>query len=197
MNDNVGKIEKLALSGKKVFTTADLAVLWQIPERRRLIELIKYYLRTNRLTHLHKGVYAYGTDYTPFDVAQKLVPFSYLSLYTTCQLHGLTFQYYETVYAVALQCKHYEIGGQKYEYHRVKEAIFYNTQGLVNTGRYWIAGRERTILDCLYVYPRFAFDNLQSVDREKLRALAGTYDNRQLGDRVEEVMQLIEQGKWC
>jgi hypothetical protein len=88
MNNNISRIEQLALSGKKVFTTEDLAVIWQIPQRRKLIESIKYYLREKRLTSIHKGVYAYGEDYTPLDIAQKLVPLSYISLYTTSQMHG-------------------------------------------------------------------------------------------------------------
>ncbi len=77
----ITNIEKLVTSGKKVFTIEDLAVMWQISERRRLIERIKYYLREKRLIHISKGVYAYGTDYTPMDIAQKLVPLSYISFY--------------------------------------------------------------------------------------------------------------------
>src|SRR6266496_5713016 len=96
---NQTNIEKLITSGKRVFTTDDLAVIWQISDRKKLIARIKYYLRQQRLLHIHKGVYAYG-DYTPLDVAQKLVPLSYLSLYTAAQMHGLTFQYYSTVFGM-------------------------------------------------------------------------------------------------
>lgn len=186
------KIEKLALSGKKVFTTEDLAVIWQIPERRRLIELIKYYLRQKRLTRIHKGVYAYGEDFTPLDIAQKLVPLSYVSLYTTSQMHGLTFQYYETIYAISLKSRKYRIGGREYIYYRVKEPIFYNQLGLVDNGRYIIADKERTITDCLYVFPRFAFDNLRGVNKEKLHDLAKIYDNKSLEKRVNKLIREIE-----
>ena len=109
MENQITNIEKLATSGKKVFTIEDLAVLWQIPERRKLIERIKYYLREKRLIHIAKGVYAYGQDYTSMDVAQKLVPLSYISLYTASQLHGLTFQYYTSVYSISLRSKTYTI----------------------------------------------------------------------------------------
>lgn len=190
MQNNITNIEKLALCGKKIFTTEDLAVIWQIPKRRKLIELIKYYLREKRLTSIYKGVYGYGEDYTSFDIAQKLVPLSYISLYTTSQMHGLTFQYYETVYAVSLKSKKYKIGNQNYVYHRVKEPIFYNKLGLVNNGRYIIADRERTITDCLYVYPNFAFDNLGGVDKEKLFTLSKIYNNKMLEKRVRELFAL-------
>lgn len=191
MIDQSSNIEKLALSGKKVFTTEDLAVIWQISQRRKLIELIKYYLRKKRLIHIYKGIYAYREDFTPFDIAQKLVPLSYISLYTTSQMHGLTFQYYQTVYAISLQSRKYTIGEQGYFYYRVKEPIFYNQLGLVHTGRYFMADKERTITDCLYVFPRFAFDNLRGVDGGKLLALSQIYTNRSLEKRVQGLLRLI------
>lgn len=192
MINQTTNIEKLALSGKKVFTTEDLAVIWQIPQRRRLIELIKYYLRKKRLSHIYKGVYAYGEDFTPLDIAQKLVPLSYISLYTTSQIHGLTFQYYQTIYAISLKSRKYKMGEQGYIYHKVKEPIFYNQLGLINNGRYIIADRERTIVDCLYVFPHFAFDNLRGIDKEKLLTLSKIYNNKSLESRVKKLIKMIE-----
>ena len=192
MNNKITNIEKLALSGKKVFTTEDLAVFWQIPQRRRLIELIKYYVKERRLIRLFKGIYAYGEDYTPFDIAQKLVPLSYISLYTTSQMHGLTFQYYKTIYSISLKSKQYQLENQGYIYHLVKETIFYNQIGLTNNGRYTIADKERTITDCLYVFPNFAFDNLEGISKEKLLVLSKIYDNNMLEKRVKELIETIE-----
>ena len=188
MQNNTTNIEKLALSGKRIFTIEDLAVIWQIPERRRLIERIKYYLRAKRLTSIHKGVYAYGEDYTSFDIACKLVPLSYISLYTACQLYGLTFQYYKTIYSISLKSKKYKIKEQGYIYHKAKESIFYNQSDLIQNGRYIIAGKERTVTDCLYVFPDFAFDNLQGIDKEKLLALSKIYSNNKLEQRVKELI---------
>lgn len=189
--NKINKLEKLALSGKKVFTTEDLAVIWQIPERRKLIELIKYYLRQSRLISIYKGVYAYGEDYTPLDIAQKLVPLSYISLYTTSQMHGLTFQYYQTIYCISLKSKKYQIKTQGYIYHKIKESIFYNSFGLVNNGRYTFADKERTITDCLYVFPGLAFDNLGGIDKDKLLALSKIYHNKRL---EKEVKKLVDTG---
>lgn len=50
--NNQTNIEKLITSGKKVFTTDDLAVIWQISDRDKLIQRIKYYLRNHRLIHI-------------------------------------------------------------------------------------------------------------------------------------------------
>jgi len=184
-------IEKLVISGKKVFTTEDLAVIWGITQRRQLLERINYYLREKRLLHIYKGVYAYG-DFTPLDVAQKLVPLSYLSLYTTSQMHGLTFQYYTSIFCLALRTKTYELNGQKYIYHKLKESVFYNELGLVNRGRYIVADRERTVCDMLYFFPNAAFDNLDGIDCERLIRTADIYGNQRLVRDVTGLVQAIK-----
>lgn len=181
-------IEKLLITGKKVFTTEDLAVIWGITERRKLLERINYYLREKRLISIHKGVYAYG-DYTSLDIAQKLVPLSYLSLYTTSQMHGLTFQHYSSVFCVSLKSKKYNIKNQTYVYHKVKEPVFYSQLGLESNGRYTLAGRERTICDMLYFFPTVAFDNLKGVDWQKALQIAGIYNNKRL---VGDINKLVK-----
>jgi len=192
MEQKITIMEKLLLSGKKVFTISDLAVIWQISERRKLIERIKYYLRMNRFIHVYKGVYAYGSDYIPLDIAQKLIPLSYISLYTTSQMYGLTFQFYSSIYCVSLKSKKYTINKQSYIYSKVKETIFYNPIGLINNGRYIMADKERTICDCLYVFPGFAFDNLKGIDTEKLYALSRIYNNKRLEREVDGIIKTLE-----
>ena len=189
--NNQTNIEKLISSGKKVFTTDDLAIIWGVSDRKKLIGRIKYYLRQRRLVHIYKGLYAYG-EYTPLDIAQKLVPMSYLSLYTTSQMYGLTFQYYSTIFCISLKSKKYNIDGQKYEYRKVKDAIFYNDLGLMQEEGHTIANKERTICDLLYVFPGFAFDNLKSVDIEMLHKIATIYDNKRLQKDVSKIIKIIK-----
>lgn len=188
---NQTNIEKLLTSGKKVFTTDDLAVLWGINERRKLIERIKYYLREGRLTSVYKGVYAYG-DYSSLELAQKLVPLSYISLYTAAQHHGLTFQYYSTVFCVSLKSKKYDIDGQTFEYRKIKESAFYNDLGLEKSQGYTMANEERTICDLLYVFPDFAFDNLKKVDTSLLKQISLIYGNKRVERDVRRLIKTIE-----
>jgi len=195
MDNQITNIEKLATSGEKVFTIEDLAVLWEIPERRKLIERIKYYLRKKRLIHISKGVYGYGQGYTPLDIAQKLVPLSYISLYTTSQMHGLTFQNYNSIYSISLKSKTYDINNQQYIYHKVKESIFYSQLGLVDNGNYIMADKERTICDCLYVFPGFSFDNLRGIDVEKLIPLSKIYANKRLEKEINALVGKMDNQK--
>jgi predicted transcriptional regulator of viral defense system len=188
---NQTNIEKLLTSGKKVFTTDDLAVIWEVSDRQKLLGRIKHYLREKRLVNVHKGIYAYE-EYTPLDVAQKLVPLSYLSLYTTAQMHGLTFQYYSTIFCVSLRSKTFDLADQKFEYHKVKDSIFYSALGLITEERYTIANRERTICDLLYVYPDFGLDNLKGVDTDLLQKISRIYGNKRLEGEVAKLITDIE-----
>ena len=189
--NNQSNIEKLISTGKTVFTIDDLAVIWEVSDRRRLVERAKYYVRQGRLKRIHKGVYGYG-EYTPLEVAQKLVPLSYVSLYTAAQIHGLTFQYYATTFSVSLKSKRYDIDKYAYEYHRVKESIFYNALGLVRQPGYTMASKERTICDLLYVYPNTAFDNLNGLNISLLHQLASVYENKRLERRIRQFIEALE-----
>ena len=52
--NNQTNMEKLITSNKKVFTIDDLAVIWEISDRKRLTGRIKYYLKQRRLIHIYK-----------------------------------------------------------------------------------------------------------------------------------------------
>jgi len=190
--NNISNIEKLALSGKFVFNTADLAVLWQIHDRRRLLELIKYYVSKKRLTGIHKGVYAYTDKFTFFDIAQKLVPLSYLSLFTTSALHGLTFQYHDSIYCMSLRNRKIIASKKEYIYRQIKQSVFFHQVGLVHNGRYCYADIERTICDCLYLYPHFAFDNFPNINTDKLTVLSKIYQNQRLERDIAKIVKIIK-----
>lgn len=188
MEEQTGAIEKLILSGKKVFTSEDLAVIWQVTENNKLKERIKYYLKRKKIHSIFSGVYIYSQDYTSLDIAQKLIPLSYISLYTASGIYGLTFQHYSTIHSMALKSKKYKVNGIEYVYHKVKESIFYNSLGLINNGRYTITSKERTICDMIYLYPSISFDNLRNIDTEKLKSLCKIYDNKRVEETIEKII---------
>lgn len=81
----------------------DLAILWQISDRSRLWESIKYYMRTKRLYSIQRGVYALSEDYSPFEAAVKLFPPAYISFTTALAHHGVFFQYSSEVHDISLK----------------------------------------------------------------------------------------------
>ena len=97
------KSELLLSVPQTVFTVDDLAILWQISDRSRLWESIKYYVRTNRLYNMQRGVYALSEDYSPFEAAVKLVPPAYIPFITSLAHHGAFFPYSSEVNAISLK----------------------------------------------------------------------------------------------
>lgn len=183
------KLLKLHVSKLSVFTIEDLSTLWNISDRKVLLESIKYYLLTKRLKSLKRGVYVADKEYNNFELAQKLYAPSYISLHTALGSHGINFQHYETVYSVSLQRKKIEVEGKKFSYHSLKEQIFWNQLGLEKKENYYLASPERAVCDAIYLFPRLGFDYLQRLDSQKLRELAPLYDSQTLRQKVEKITQ--------
>jgi predicted transcriptional regulator of viral defense system len=183
------KIEKLLLSGRKIFNTQDLSIIWNVSEKRKLLEVIKYYVRVGKLHRAYRGVYAINEDFSEFELAQKLVPLSYISLHSALSIHGINFQYYSTVYSVALISKHYTIGEQGFSYHQIKDFIFYNQTGLIRKETYTVADPERAVCDSLYFWPALYFDHLDNINKDKLVETAKIYRNKRL---IKDVNTLIK-----
>lgn len=183
------KIELLIASGQSVFTTQDMGLLWQISDKRKLFEVIKYYLRSKRLKSIYKGLYTLPEIRTPTpnEIAQKLVPLSYISLATALAHHGINFQYDSAVHSVSLTCRRYEINGQAYAYHKIKDFVFFDQAGLEKGTTYTVASPERAVCDTLYFFPAWSFDNLDKINKEKLLELGAIYRNKALARRVKKL----------
>jgi len=183
------KIEKLLVLHKNVFTTQDLSVIWGISEKTKLWEVIKYYLRKKKLYKIYRGIYSLDKKYLEFELAQKLKPFSYISLHTALSIHGINFQYYSSIHSVSMISKKYMVAGIEYSYHQIKDFIFYNKLGLIDKKTYILACKERAICDSLYIWPRMNMDHLEAVDEEKLYQIALIYKNKRL---LNDIQRLIK-----
>jgi predicted transcriptional regulator of viral defense system len=192
------KAELLLSTSQTVFTVDDLAILWQISDRSRLWELIKYYTRTNRLHSIQRGVYALSEDYSPFETAVKLFPPAYISFTTALAHHGAFFQYSSEVHAMAQASKRLEIAsGQVFVYHQLKNDILLNQQGIEKADGYWIASLERAICDTSYLVPSFAFEYLNNVNPQKLEQLSKLYGNKALQNRIKKIISIIREERYA
>ena len=185
----------LIVSTKCIFTVQDLAVLWSLPRGRNLFESIKYYVRSGKLIPLRRGLYALPNDvrqHSQLELAQKIVPLSYISLSTALTQQGLVFQFQQSIQSVAMTSINITVLGQKFEYHKIKEDIFFNATGLVKQDRWTLAGPERAICDTLYFFPKATFDNLLALNLNALRDVAKIYNNQSLENRIQQLIKKQE-----
>lgn len=183
------KIEKLLLSKRAVFSVNDLAVLWNMSERKKLWESIKYYLRIGKLIRVYSGTYILNQDYSELELAVKLFSPAYISFHTALGIYGINFQHYQSVHAMALASKKIKIDNQVFVYHQLQDDIFFNEVGIIKESSYRLASPERAICDSLYLIPSMTFDVLDQVDPHKLLEVVKIYQNQALAKRVSELIK--------
>jgi len=79
------------------------------------------------------------------------------------------------------------IDNQKYTFRKIKDSILTNHTGLEFKNNYWITSPERAFLDLLYLNKNYHFDNLDSLDKEKIFKILPIYKNKALEKSVKEI----------
>lgn len=172
--------QKVLRMGKLVFTLQDLALLWNYQSNNKASDLARYYCNKKFLFRIKNGLYTTTELYDPFLLANKLVPASYISLFTALKKHGVIFQWYADIYCVGNISKKFNLNSQTFIYSKFKQDLCFNPLGIIEENGVRLASLERSICDTLYLYPETTFDNLRNVDFTKLLEIAQIYNNQQL-----------------
>lgn len=188
------KLVELAKWGGLVFTAQDLAVIWGYGDERKLFETIKYYVRRREIFAISRGLYA-GKDYSEKEIrgntvlqhqiANKLIPNSYVSLYTVLKSKGLIDQYYDGVYSVAGRKASRVVRGVRFEYRRVKGRILWSDWGVNKGNGARVASLERAVLDTWYCEPSWELARVERVDVLKLKEGAKLYGGKVMRRVIE------------
>ncbi len=179
-------IAKLYGSRKTVLTNRDLALIWQENNKKNLNAKSAYYVRRKLLIRLTRGVFAKNKNYNPKELANSIYTPSYISFETVLRESGLIFQHYDTIFAVAKWPKTMIIDIHKICFRKLKNAVIFNSTGIVSRDNYSIATPERAFLDMIYLFPNYYFDNLQSLNWEKCDEMVKIYNNKQLIKRLNK-----------
>lgn len=173
-------------SKSTVFTSRDLAALWEIHNYGYLRSRIEYYIKKGYLYRLCHGLYAKDKkDFNVFEAANKLRSPSYISIETVLAQEGVIFQKYSAVFLVSYAPKAVKIPRNEFIYKKIKDEILFNISGIINTGTYFIASKERAFLDAVYLYKDYYFDNLAQIDWNKVEGLLPVYKTAALNKRIE------------
>ena len=183
MDNTLAKLYKFS---KTVLTTRDIALIWQETNPNNLKAKISYQVKHGALTRLTRGVFAKDKEYNERELATSIYVPSYVSFETVLRDAGIIFQHYDTIFIASPRSKTVTINKRTYTFRKLKDSVLYNPAGIKNENNYSIATPERAFLDMIYLFPKYYFDNLDTMNWEKCAELVIIYDNKQLIKRLNE-----------
>lgn len=186
-------LAKLFQSPKTVFTSKELALIWNETNPNNLKAKIYYYVKNGAIFRLSRGVYAKVKDFEPKELATSVYSPSYISFETVLREAGMIFQHYETIFVAGPWTKDLEVDKYKFTFRRLRKSVLYNPAGIINQNNFSIASPERAFLDIISVSPNFYFDNLGTLNWEKCFELVEIYDNKQLVKRLKNYQKKYAQ----
>src|SRR3989344_5432336 len=151
---------------------------------------LNYYVKKGELYSIRRGFYAKDKNYDKLELATKIYTPAYISFETVLRQSGMIFQYYERVFIASYITREIVADNQTYEYRRIKDNILTNSAGIEKKEYYSMASPERALLDTLYINKDYYFDNLRSLNWNKVFELLPVYANK----RMEKVVNKIFNG---
>jgi len=157
-------IAKLAMP---IFSTNDLAKIWNINNRNTLLTNLKRYVKSGLIYRIYRGLYSIKPiiELDPFLLGAKAINnYCYLSGETILVKHGIIFQQVNYFTFIGKKTKRFTIGNYKYYCRQLKDEFLYNDIGIDKTEKFNLATLERAIADILYFSPNYHFDNPDAIN---------------------------------
>jgi predicted transcriptional regulator of viral defense system len=171
---------------KTVFSTKDIALLWNESAGVNTRKRLSSYVKNGKLIRLRQGIYAKDKNYDRFELATKIYTPAYISFETILTLSGVNFQYYGNIFVASYLTREIEADGQKVTFIKMKDYVLSNTTGIEHIDGVAIAIKERAFLDRIYVSKDYHFDHLDVLDWNKVFEILPIYRNQRMSKKVEE-----------
>lgn len=180
-----GFLKTILRSEQTVFTFKDFLLMWGGIDAKTAKERVNYYVKSGDLYSIRRGIYAKNRNYDRFELATKIYTPAYISFETVLGHAGVTFQYYSQIFVASYQTRDIIADDQKIVYRTLKSAILTNSAGIENKANYAIASPERAFLDVVYLSKDYHFDQLSTLNWEKVKEILQIYGNsKRMSDRV-------------
>lgn len=178
-------LEVLLRSPKTVFSTKDVVLLWNEDDGSVVTDRLKRYVKAGKLVRVRRGLYAKDKNYNRFELATRIYTPSYISFETVLTREGVNFQYYGNIFVASYMNREITVGDQKITFVRMKDYVLSNSTGIEHSSGIATASRERAFLDRVYVSKDYHFDNLRSLDWNKVMEILPIYNNKRLEKKVK------------
>jgi len=179
-------LEVLLRSPKTVFSTRDVALLWNESDNAIVSDRLKKYVNTSKLIRVRRGFYVKDKKYSRFELATRIYTPSYVSFETVLTREGVNFQYYGNIFVASYVSREIQIDNQKITFIRMKDYVLSNTTGIEHINGIAMATRERALLDRVYISKKYYFDNVDLVDWTKIFEILPIYNNKRMGKTVKK-----------
>ena len=179
-------ITTILRSKKTVFSFKDIVLLWGDANIHAARVRINYYIKNNDLYRIRQGLYAKDKNYDKDELATRIFTPSYISFETVLGREGVTFQYYSQIFVASYLTRELTIDDQIYFFRKIKNTVLTNKAGVEDRGEYLMASKERAFLDVIYITKDYHFDNLSSLDWEKVFEILPIYNNKRMTRKVKE-----------
>lgn len=191
-----GYLQDILRSNKTVFSFKDMLLLWSDADDLTVASRLNYYVKRGDLHHIRRGLYAKDNNYDKLELATKILTPSYISFETVLARAGVTFQWYGQIFVATYQTKEIVCDGQKYSFKTLKDSILLNGTGIEKKENHFIASPERAFLDTAYLYKNYHFDNLSSLNWEKVFEFLSVYGgNRRMEKNIKEYFEDYKSNK--
>ena len=179
-------IAKLYQSPKTILTNKDLSLVWEETNLNNLKAKTAYYVKQGALIRLTRGVFAKNANYNAKELATSIYTPSYISFETVLRESGIIFQHNDTIFVAAPWSVTKKIDKYNFTFRKIKDSVLFSSVGVKNENNYSIATPERAFMDAIYLFPKYYFDNLKSINWEQCAELVKIYDNKQLIKRLKK-----------
>jgi hypothetical protein len=175
-----------------VFSLKDILLASGETDAALLKRRINYYIKKGELYPIRRGIYAKDRNYDRLELATKIFTPAYISLETVLAKEGIVFQHYGQIFVVSYLNREISCDGQTYLFHRIKNAILTNSLGIEKSGNYYLASKERALLDTIYLNKSYHFDNLSLLDWNKCFEIIPIYNNMAMERRLNSYYKLAK-----
>ena len=179
-------ISEILRSKNTVFTFKDISLIWGDTDRGTAIAGVNYYVKTGALYRIRRGIYAKDKNYDKLELAAKIYTPSYISFETVLAKAGIVFQFYAQTFVASYLTREITADKQVYSYRKIKDSVLTNQAGIEKKNNYAIASAERAFLDVLYLNKNYHFDDLSSLDWNKILEILPIYTNKRMEKEVKE-----------
>lgn len=182
-------LEVLLRSPHTVFSTKDVALLWREEKKRTVASRLIKYVKAGKLVRVRRGIYAKDNKYDCFELATRIYTPSYISFETVLTRAGINFQHYDTIFVAAYVTREIIASGKKISFVRMKRYVLSNTAGIEHKNGIAMATPERAFLDRVYISKDYHFDNLESLNRDKVFDMLPIYHNKRMEKSIKDYFE--------